>query len=531
MGLIPHGHFIVKTLPSIMKRLLLTLLGLSLAIPLPAQSNVDSPPATNLSMDELDELLGPIALYPDALIALILPASTFPSDVVLGARYIASDGDPANVDDKSWDPSVKSLTRYPDTLKWLDDNLEWTTQVGDAFIDQPAEVMNSIQNLRAKARALGNLVDTPQQRIVQDDADIRIIPAQPNYIYEPRYDPEVIYYDRPTSEPYTYFSSGYGVGSWLDYDFDWRRHRLYRGDWHEGWDYRRDADRRNRDEDRYISNSLTNSRQWQPDPVRHRAQSHRNSERTSNVDNTPRRSPSRDTIVGGNAKGHHEGIARPKALSGEARKGETVRRAEPNRGGKEGNGPSPRTAPDNKTTDGRRGHVVVPKSEAPGTSGGNKRSSYAKDNADHKRKSEDNADMKRRGEAPKQDTPKREASKQEPEKRQDARNREAPKQEAPKHQEIPKREAPKQDAPKRKEAPKPDAPKHQDTPKPEAPKHQDAPKRQEAPKRETPKPEKRVEAPKHEAPKREAAKPQAEPSKERGKRGGDKKKDDDKDKK
>jgi hypothetical protein len=519
-----------------MKRLLLTLLGLSLAISLPAQSNVDSPPAAKLSMDELDELLGPIALYPDALIALILPASTFPSDVVLGARYIASDGDPANVDDKAWDPSVKSLTRYPDTLKWLDDNLEWTTQVGDAFIDQPAEVMNSIQNLRAKARALGNLVDTPQQRIVQDDADIRIIPAQPNYIYEPRYDPEVIYYDRPSSEPYIYFSSGYGVGSWLDYDFDWRRHRLYRGDWHEGWDYRRDADRRNRDEDRYISNSLTNSRQWQPDPVRHRAQSHRNNERTSNVDNAPRRNPSRDTIVGGNAKGHHEGIARPKALLGEARRGETVRRGEPSRGGKEGNGPSPRTAPDNKTNDGRRGHVVVPKSEAPGTSGGNKRGSDAKDNAGHKKKSEDNADMKRRGEAPKQEAPKREASKQEPEKRQDARNREAPKQDTPKHQEAPKREAPKQDAPKhqeapKREAPKQEAPKHQDTPKrQDAPKREtpkpDAPKHQDAPKRETPKQERRVEAPKREAPK-----PQAEPAKERGKRGGDKKKDDDKDKK
>jgi hypothetical protein len=110
-----------------------------------------------LSTEELNGLLAPIALYPDALLALILPASTVPSDVVLAARYIASNGDPAQIANQPWDDSVKSLVRYPDVLKWMDQNLEWTTAVGEAFLDQPADVMNSIQGLRAEAVVPGSI--------------------------------------------------------------------------------------------------------------------------------------------------------------------------------------------------------------------------------------------------------------------------------------------------------------------------------------------------------------------------------------
>lgn len=481
-----------------MKRFSLLLLGFCLATSLQAQRSEDSPPTAKLTMEELDELLGPIALYPDALIALILPASTFPSDVVLGARFVAADGDPARVEDKAWDSSVKALTRYPDTLKWLDDNLEWTTQVGDAFIDQPAEVMNSIQQLRAKAKALGNLNDTPEQRIVQDDRDIRIIPAQPNYIYEPRYDPEVIYEDRQTSQPLLYFGSGYGVGSWLDSDVDWHRRRLYRGEWHEGWDYNRDndrdRDRRDREEDRYINRNLTNSRVWQPDPVRHRAQSQHLAERVSNIarsssrdsSNNGDRSSSRDSKQG-ESKNHHAGISRPKAILGAPHHPETIKRAESRDNGRMGN--------DNKSDDNRKGHVAVPKSVAPEAS--NRKGSDARDNVDHKKSNKEMEHDSRRADVPNKkegDAPRRDSRTEEP------KHIEAPKHhDAPKTHEEPKHEAPKQEAPKHREEPKREAPKQ------EAPRHQ-------------------------EAPKREAPKPQAEPSKERGKH-GDKKKDDDKDKK
>ena len=125
-------------------------------------SPVAPPPAaaesapSKLPPEALNQLLAPIALYPDALVALILPASTVPSDLVLAARYISSNGDPAQIANQPWDDSVKSLARYPDVVKWMDQNLEWTTQVGDAFLNQPADVMNTIQQLRATGNRRGN---------------------------------------------------------------------------------------------------------------------------------------------------------------------------------------------------------------------------------------------------------------------------------------------------------------------------------------------------------------------------------------
>ncbi len=261
---------------------LLSLIGLVLASGLHVQAqNSDDRDAPKRSREELADLLGPIALYPDPLISLILPASTVPGDVVLAARFVKAGSDPEEAEGKPWDSSVKALVRYPDTLSWLDENLEWTSQVGEAFVDQPVDVMEAIQELRAKARDMGNLVDTPQQRIVQDDSAIRIVPAEPEYIYEPSYDPQVVYYQRPVAEPQLYFGAPLIVGRWLGYDFDWHRHRLYRGDWHSGWDYHREYDRdRDRDNDRdrgrredvFVNNRLTNVQAWQVDAKRHTAQ-------------------------------------------------------------------------------------------------------------------------------------------------------------------------------------------------------------------------------------------------------------------
>jgi hypothetical protein len=196
--------------------------------------------APNLPPEALNKLLAPIALYPDALVALMLPAATVPSDLVLAARYLSSNGDPAQIANQSWDDSVKSLTRYPDVVKWMDQNLEWTTQVGDAFLTQPADVMNAIQQLRAQAIAAGNLVDCPQQRIVNEESCIRIVPAEPNVIYVPRYDPEVVYVEpyepyEPYFAPALTFGIGFAVGSWLNYDCDWPRRRVCVGDWNPRW--------------------------------------------------------------------------------------------------------------------------------------------------------------------------------------------------------------------------------------------------------------------------------------------------------
>ena len=220
-----------------------------------------------LPPEALNELLAPIALYPDALIALILPASTVPSDLVLAARYISANGDPAQVANQPWDESVKSLVRYPDVVKWMDQNLEWTTQVGEAFLDQPADVMNTIQQLRAQAIAAGNLIDTPQQSIVKEEDCVRIVPAEPEAIYVPRYDPGVVYVQpyAPHVGPAVTFGVGFAVGSWLNYDCDWPRRRVSVGDWNPRW---KDDWKRNRGDGRDTINVVNinrdSARVWQP---------------------------------------------------------------------------------------------------------------------------------------------------------------------------------------------------------------------------------------------------------------------------
>ncbi|MBL9213662.1 MAG: DUF3300 domain-containing protein [Opitutaceae bacterium] len=235
-----------------MKRLPLLITAALLGVPLAAQTAADSAPAAATvplsalrSAEELEQLLAPIALYPDALIALILPASTAPTDIVLAARQLReTPGDRSQIEHRAWDESVKSLTHYLEVLQWLDENLQWTRQVGEAFAQQPADVMQAIQRLRARARAAGTLVDTPQQQVISETEVIRIVPAQPDVIYVPHYAPDVVFYERPAfyPRPFLTFGLGVAVGSWLAYDCDWRRNTVWVGNRHRPWvahDWRR----------------------------------------------------------------------------------------------------------------------------------------------------------------------------------------------------------------------------------------------------------------------------------------------------
>ena len=218
--------------------------------------------AQKLNAEELGRLLAPIALYPDALIALILPASTVPADVVLGARYLKSGGDPGQMENQPWDESVKALARYPDVLAWMDENLDWTSSVGEAFVEQPADVMSAVQALREQAKAAGNLADTPQQKVVEDENAIRIVPADPEVIYVPQYDPQVVY----VYSTVLTFGPGFFVGPWLCYDFDWNRRCFYRGNWC-GWHHENTRNRTlngNRGGARVVNIDTTNANAWQP---------------------------------------------------------------------------------------------------------------------------------------------------------------------------------------------------------------------------------------------------------------------------
>jgi hypothetical protein len=145
-------------------------------------------------------------------------------------------------------------------LKWMNDNISWTQTLGAAFAMQPADVMKSIQQLRAKAQAAGTLVNTPQQQVDIEDDDIRIIPTQPGTIYVPEYDADDVY-DEPEGDAgaYVTFGPGYAVGPWLGFELDWDDFGVWAGPWHPGWDYRRDW------RDPHFAGG-----RWHPDPSRGR---------------------------------------------------------------------------------------------------------------------------------------------------------------------------------------------------------------------------------------------------------------------
>ena len=204
-----------------------------------------------LKKEELNQLLAPIALYPDDLLTNVLMASTYPLDVVQAARWRAEDanaklkGDSLTkaLEAKDWDPSVKALVQFPDVLKTMSEKLDWTQKLGDAFLAQQNEVMDEIQFLRAKADEAGNLKSNKQQNVVREasgsGAPIYIIePASPEVVYVPAYDPNVVYgpwwysdyppyyWPYPGAHYVNGFFWGTGIaiaaGIWGWNHFDWR---------------------------------------------------------------------------------------------------------------------------------------------------------------------------------------------------------------------------------------------------------------------------------------------------------------------
>lgn len=243
----------MKTLPRILLLLLLGLWsGQAFADEPVAETMIERKP---LTPEQIEELVGPIALYPDPLLALILPAATFPSDIVLAARYLGNGGSVESVASEPWDDSVRALARYREVIDYLDTHLAWTRSLGNCFLDQRDDVMDAIQMVRARARTAGLLQDTPQQEVIVEPEEIRIIPAEPTVIYVPRYDPSIVCNSYATvpviyrSRPFITFGIGWRIGTWLNFDCDWRSrsvrivHRpsnwYYRPDWRDHDRYRR----------------------------------------------------------------------------------------------------------------------------------------------------------------------------------------------------------------------------------------------------------------------------------------------------
>jgi hypothetical protein len=204
--------------------------------------------------EQLDQMLAPIALYPDALLAQVLMAATYPLEIVEAARWsqahptLKGDAAVSAVKDQSWDVSVKSLTAFPQTLEMMSAKLEWTQKVGDAMIGQQKDVAESIQRLRAKAAAAGNLKSTPQQKVSTQAAPsggssaIVIEPANPELIYVPYYNPNVVYgpWPYPTYPPYYYppppnYAAATAATGLLMFGLGVAAGAAMFGGWHWGW--------------------------------------------------------------------------------------------------------------------------------------------------------------------------------------------------------------------------------------------------------------------------------------------------------
>lgn len=189
---------------------------------------------TLFTAEELDELLAPIALYPDPLLAQILPAATFIDQIDEATRYVRQFGKSARIDDQSWDVSVKAVAHYSDVLFMMDQKSDWTASLGQAFINQEQDVMDAVQRLRGEAEAEGNLASTPQQQVINEGGYISIVPAEPEVVYVPQYDPQVVYVERSTSYGFITFGIGLEIGAWLDRDCDWHGRRVFYHGWQGG---------------------------------------------------------------------------------------------------------------------------------------------------------------------------------------------------------------------------------------------------------------------------------------------------------
>jgi hypothetical protein len=212
------------------------------------------------SSDELADLVGPIALYPDDLVAIVLPASTYPLQVVQAARFLEDRRRDSSLQpDEDWDESIVALLNYPEVVELLNDDLDWTYDLGAAVLNQRADVLNAIQDFRDEAYASGNLRTDDRQTVARDDGEIVIKPANPQVIYVPYYEPEqVVVYQRvpvyhyyPRRYPVYYypypahyvFDTGYfwGVRSW--FSIGWHSHHVhvydpfYHSHPYYGWNY------------------------------------------------------------------------------------------------------------------------------------------------------------------------------------------------------------------------------------------------------------------------------------------------------
>src|SRR5580700_5926755 len=230
-----------------------------------APAEAEQPPENSMfTRDELEKLLAPIALYPDPLLAQMLPASAYPVQIVQAQRWLdknralVAKNDYSGIDNQNWDPAVKALARFPGVIKLMSADLDWTTDLGDAEVNQPQDVAEVIQDLRAKAEAAGTLKTTDQQTVERVEASappgagapqgstapqaaasyISIQPTDPSTVYVPTYDPAAVYQPYTGIAPLLGFGAGIAVGAlWNNNYWNWGTGAIYPPVWagYSGW--------------------------------------------------------------------------------------------------------------------------------------------------------------------------------------------------------------------------------------------------------------------------------------------------------
>ncbi len=188
-----------------------------------------------LSNKQLDDLVGPIALYPDELLAIVLPASTYPLQIVQAARYLEKrKSEPKLKPDERWDSSVLGLLNYPEVVEKINQDLDWASRLGDAVINQQQDLMDAIQRFRTQAYSAGNLESCEHTTVIRETEIIKIESATPDVIYVPAYNPTVVVVQQPAPYPYAYsspypyyhspaatFWTGMFVGAAIGYGIGW----------------------------------------------------------------------------------------------------------------------------------------------------------------------------------------------------------------------------------------------------------------------------------------------------------------------
>jgi hypothetical protein len=213
-------------------RILSVILALFTALGLAASgvSRAQEPPAASMSMADLEEMLGPIALYPDNLLANVLAASVYPDEIMEADKLVKGGAKADAIDQQTWEPPVKSIAKVPEVLDFLVDNIDWTTAIGEVYITQSQDVMTAVQNLRAKAKKNGALESSEQMTVVEEGSTIVIEQPSPEVVYVPQYNPQVVYVDDDDDLDGAIVGGmiGFGVGLacseiWddCDWDCDW----------------------------------------------------------------------------------------------------------------------------------------------------------------------------------------------------------------------------------------------------------------------------------------------------------------------